>query len=543
MTSYNVTVSLGGQTARDTGVYNVIDYSATGDGVTDDTASIQAAVDAAISAGGGNVHLPNGTYMASEIEVDGDNVSITALPGAVMKSNVSGTIGTPAHLINVTGDNFSAKNLRIDMTDEAGTYDYGIYCNGVTGALIDSCVITGSGYSIALRGSSEAIVSNNRCSGFKEYGIIVWGNSDGITINDNPCFDTTGSVTANGIKLAGETGATTSTEINNVIISGNNCWNVKHGIDAAINSGYNIAIVGNTIYDCTEYGIVLKFNSKTYSGSEAGIINGVISSNSLHGCALGIDVQRGDGQPVLQGVSVCDNVLTGPGVLSGGDGVAIRIYGCLDTLVTGNLASTWRRGILVADSDDTIVKGNAAVKCYRPMEVATQVAALTCSGTIISNNVFKSATTTDTSADESPIFISDDTISDGGPTDTLILRNHLAAEGSVVMITDDGTDTDIQWSSDAFAPEGTISAGIGSLFIDTTGGRSTTGFIKESGSGTTGWSAITTAYNTTVTEGMGSPEGVITGRVGSIFRRTDGGAGTTLYVKESGASNTGWVAK
>lgn len=43
--------------------------------------------------------------------------------------------------------------------------------------------------------------------------------------------------------------------------------------------------------------------------------------------------------------------------------------------------------------------------------------------------------------------------------------------------------------------------------------------------------------------GSGSPEGVITGSKGSLFLRTDGGAGTTLYVKESGTGNVGWVAK
>jgi hypothetical protein len=43
--------------------------------------------------------------------------------------------------------------------------------------------------------------------------------------------------------------------------------------------------------------------------------------------------------------------------------------------------------------------------------------------------------------------------------------------------------------------------------------------------------------------GTGSPEGVVTAPVGSTFRRTDGGAGTSFYVKESGAGNTGWVAK
>jgi hypothetical protein len=40
-----------------------------------------------------------------------------------------------------------------------------------------------------------------------------------------------------------------------------------------------------------------------------------------------------------------------------------------------------------------------------------------------------------------------------------------------------------------------------------------------------------------------SPEGVVTALVGSLYTRTNGGAGTTLYVKESGTGNTGWVAK
>lgn len=43
--------------------------------------------------------------------------------------------------------------------------------------------------------------------------------------------------------------------------------------------------------------------------------------------------------------------------------------------------------------------------------------------------------------------------------------------------------------------------------------------------------------------GSGSPEGVVTAAVGSLYTRTNGGAGTTLYIKESGSGNTGWVAK
>ena len=43
--------------------------------------------------------------------------------------------------------------------------------------------------------------------------------------------------------------------------------------------------------------------------------------------------------------------------------------------------------------------------------------------------------------------------------------------------------------------------------------------------------------------GLGSPESVVSAAVGSIFLRSDGGSNTSLYVKESGSSNVGWVPK
>lgn len=43
--------------------------------------------------------------------------------------------------------------------------------------------------------------------------------------------------------------------------------------------------------------------------------------------------------------------------------------------------------------------------------------------------------------------------------------------------------------------------------------------------------------------GAGTPEGAIAAPVGSTWRRTNGGAGTSFYVKESGTGSTGWVAK
>ena len=47
-----------------------------------------------------------------------------------------------------------------------------------------------------------------------------------------------------------------------------------------------------------------------------------------------------------------------------------------------------------------------------------------------------------------------------------------------------------------------------------------------------------------ITYGTGTPEAVVTADIGAIYINTDGGASTTLYVKETGtATDTGWIAK
>lgn len=50
-------------------VYNVRDYGAVGNGVTDDTAAIQAAIQAATKAGGGIAYLPTGIYAVTGISL------------------------------------------------------------------------------------------------------------------------------------------------------------------------------------------------------------------------------------------------------------------------------------------------------------------------------------------------------------------------------------------------------------------------------------------------------------------------------------------
>lgn len=46
-----------------------------------------------------------------------------------------------------------------------------------------------------------------------------------------------------------------------------------------------------------------------------------------------------------------------------------------------------------------------------------------------------------------------------------------------------------------------------------------------------------------VRTGTGSPEGVVSANMGSLYLNLSGGASTTLYVKQTGTGNTGWIGK
>lgn len=133
------------------------------------------------------------------------------------------------------------------------------------------------------------------------------------------------------------------------------------------------------------------------------------------------------------------------------------------------------------------------------------------------------------------------------------------------------------------SPEGVNSAIVGSLYMRQDGTPNNTLYVKSTGIGNTGWVAIGSVgpndllpitlnkttnrvginqlipayplhvtgdiYTSTaaivnglqVLGGSGTPEGVKTAPVGSLYMRSDGASGTTLYTKETGTGTTGWA--
>lgn len=54
---------------------------------------------------------------------------------------------------------------------------------------------------------------------------------------------------------------------------------------------------------------------------------------------------------------------------------------------------------------------------------------------------------------------------------------------------------------------------------------------------------ISEVVGVNILTGVGTPLGIVSAGVGSLYINTTGGAGATLWVKESGTDSTGWVAK
>jgi hypothetical protein len=187
---------------RDT--VSVKDFGAVGDGVTDDTASIQAAIDALSTSGGGILTFEPKTYIIK---------NTSGLGCLIAKSNVT-LIGTGASTVIKLGaaagncalfySASAVSNITIDGVVFDGNsgvitaYDtYGIWLENVTRLTINNCVFQNLRLDGMLLGQTglakqvtveNSIFKNIGVAGFGANGIRVY-YSQGLLINANYFYD------------------------------------------------------------------------------------------------------------------------------------------------------------------------------------------------------------------------------------------------------------------------------------------------------------------------------------------------------------------
>lgn len=115
-------------------VYNVKDYGAVGDGVTNDTNAIRAAVTACQLAGGGIVYFPNGTYLISEHGTSLRCIELFSRVSIVGQSNnavikAAAGLRTSCRMLYVTpgSTDLTIANIKLDgnranQTDQTGLF-------------------------------------------------------------------------------------------------------------------------------------------------------------------------------------------------------------------------------------------------------------------------------------------------------------------------------------------------------------------------------------------------------------------------------------
>jgi hypothetical protein len=140
-----------GDNAGDLGIFNVKDYGAVGDNVSDDTSAVQDAIDAA-AVDGGVVWFPPGTYLCSALTTYSDILMLgSGMTASIIKASAAGT------LINYYNTNIANRfggGFRDLQLDGNSTGTDGLYLTGAYSFDIDKCYIhhfTGAG--IKLRGS------------------------------------------------------------------------------------------------------------------------------------------------------------------------------------------------------------------------------------------------------------------------------------------------------------------------------------------------------------------------------------------------------
>jgi len=363
-------------------------FNAKGDGVTDDTAAIMAAVKA-VAGTGKAVVVPTGTYRINPVAnsgvgiLMGSNMTLLMEQGAVLEALPTSTMNyqmvrvNGCQNVNISGGIIKGNNgnnsIPTPTTVENGN---GIQILNSTNVVVEGTTFQDcfcDGIYIA-SSSANVVLCDVTCQSNRRNGMsIVQGSR--IAVSNSRFNDNTGSVEVAGSSIANGSGIdiepNANQSVGTILVSGctlaNNyshglCW----GIGASTASGTStssIFAIGN----------VASGNGRGFdlvNCTDSAIIGNTVRANR----SCGIYIHDGATRTVCSGNTVS-------GTLSSGDGAGIECYKDTATVVNANTSTgNHQYGILVISSTGpTITNNSCAGNGTAPLRI-TSSTGVTSSG-------------------------------------------------------------------------------------------------------------------------------------------------------------------
>jgi hypothetical protein len=397
-------------------VYDVLSYGADATGASESAPAIQAALNAAATAGGGLVLVPAGVYVISQIlqissgvTLQGAGMGVTTIQAAsgFSPSQVAGLNGLTVLVVanNAGGSNIVITGLTFDgnqanISSFPGWADQGdSHCLDLRN--VDNLQISGIEVINAIRYSMFIVQCTHSCISFcriisgqeslasgrsQQDGIHLAGCRWCVVADNNVDTGTTAGVGDDAICLQA---LTSGAPVTDITVTGNVLRSGARGISLVpyLASIQNVTVTGNDIYGTQDDGILFNVTSSGPTCSNVTIMGntlaGIAASGNGHGVNLQSITTPGYQDVVISGntVSSFENT-TGFGIYAGmgsglliesnnfdafqgvrvinigNSGVPVTSFQILGNTLSASAAVPGAVGVMVVDSNDGIISGN-----------------------------------------------------------------------------------------------------------------------------------------------------------------------------------------